>query len=69
MRERGWKESDRPRRLKGDPVKMALQFRAQTVMTMEWIAKRLQMGTRTRLNHLLSWHRRGKKQSDTLQYN
>jgi hypothetical protein len=41
-------------------VKMALQLRAQTVMTMEWIANRLQMGTRTHLNHLLYWHRRGK---------
>jgi hypothetical protein len=28
--------------------------------TMEWIANRLQMGTRTHLNHLLYWHRRGK---------
>jgi hypothetical protein len=62
LRERDWKESDLSRRPKGDPVKvkMALQLREQTVMTMEWIANRLQMGTRTHLNHLLYWDRRGK---------
>jgi len=60
MREYGWKEPDLPERPKGDPVKvkMALQLREQTVMTMEWIANRLQMGTRT---HLLYWHRRGER--------
>src|SRR3954453_18323956 len=49
LRQRGWKEGDLAKRRKGDPVKIkiALQLREQGVMTMEWIAQRLQMGTRT----------------------
>jgi len=61
LREFGWKEADLTERPKGDgkKVEIALQ-REQTVMTMEWVANRLQMGTRTYLNHLLYWQRRGK---------
>ena len=61
--EQGWKESELVKRPKGDPfkVKAALQLREQSVMTMEWIARRLQMGTRSHVNHLLYWHRRGKR--------
>ena len=60
LREQGWKESDLAKRPKGDraKVKIALQLREQSVMTLEWIAQRLQMGTRTYLNHLLYWQRR-----------
>ena len=63
LREHEWNDSDLAEQPKGDPVKMkiALQLREQTVMTMEWIANRLQMGTRTHLNHLLYWHRRGNR--------
>jgi hypothetical protein len=58
----GWKEVDLARRPKRaqKKVQIALQLQEQTVMTMEWIAKHLQLGTRTYLNHLLYWHRRGK---------
>ena len=42
-------------RPKGDPVKLALaaRLRAETPMTVGWIAERLAMGTRGYLNHLL----------------
>ena len=42
-------------RTKGDPVKVALaaRWRAETTMTVGWIAERLAMGTRGYLNHLL----------------
>jgi hypothetical protein len=51
---------DRPNRAlplngpKGDPikVKIALQLRAKSGMTLEWIATRLEMGTRSHLNDL-----------------
>ena len=43
------------RRPKGDPVKVALaaRLRAETTLTVGWIAERLGMGTRGHLNHLL----------------
>jgi hypothetical protein len=42
-------------RTKADPVKVALaaRRRAETTMTVGWIAERLAMGTRGYLNHLL----------------
>ena len=42
-------------RTKGDPVKVALaaRLRAETTMTVGWIAERLAIGTRGYLNHLL----------------
>ena len=50
-----WQESDLKTRPKGDPVKVALaaRLRAETTMTVGWIAERLAMGTRGYLNHLL----------------
>ncbi|MCC6823873.1 MAG: hypothetical protein IT579_24400 [Verrucomicrobia subdivision 3 bacterium] len=40
---------------KGDPVNVALaaRLRAETTLTVGWIAERLCMGTRGHLNHLL----------------
>ena len=54
-----WKERDLAARRKGDPekVKLALRLRAETAVTIKWIAQRLQMGTWTHLNHLLYWAR------------
>ena len=48
-------EADLKTRPKGDPVKVALaaRLRAETTMTVGWIAGRLAMGTRGYLNHLL----------------
>jgi hypothetical protein len=48
-------EADLKTRPKGDSVKVALaaRLRAETTMTVGWIAERLAMGTRGYLNHLL----------------
>ena len=50
-----WQEADLKTRPKGDSVKVALaaSLRAETTMTVGWIAERLAMGTRGYLNHLL----------------
>jgi hypothetical protein len=55
LQRRRWKESELQTRAKGDAVKVALaaRLRAETTMTVEWIAERLAMGTRGHLNHLL----------------
>ena len=55
-----WNEAVLLARPKGDrdKVKMASRLRAETTMTLKWIAERLRMGTWTHLNHLLYWHRR-----------
>ena len=55
-----WQEADLKTRPKADPVKLALaaRLRAETTMTVEWIAERLAMGTREYLNHLLYRRRR-----------
>jgi putative transposase len=56
----GWTEADWAKRRKGDPakVKLALRLRAQTAVTLKWIAEHLQLGSWTYLNHLLYWHGR-----------
>src|SRR5277367_442591 len=58
----GWKEADLAARRKGDvkKVKLAVRLRAETTVTVKWMAGRLQMGAWTHLNHLLYWHRRKK---------
>ena len=58
----GWKEADFESRSKGDPekVKLAMRLRAETAVTMKWVAERLRMGSWTHVNHLLYWHRRKK---------
>ena len=45
---------------KGHPIKIAIarRLRAGTTMTLQWIAQRLQMGTKTHLAHLLYWDRK-----------
>ena len=61
LRRGRWQEADLKTRPKGDPVKLALavRLRAETTMTVGWIAERLAMGTRGYLNHLL--YRRRKR--------
>ena len=51
----GWTEKELSGRAKGDPgkVKLARQLRAETTMTLRWIAKRLQMGSWTYVSNLL----------------
>jgi hypothetical protein len=50
-----WQKADLKTRTKGDSVKLALaaRLRAETTMTVGWIAERLAMGTRGYLKHLL----------------
>jgi len=48
MRKRRWTEEDLKQRRKTDAikVKLAARLRAETVMTLDWVAQRLQMGCR-----------------------
>lgn len=51
----GWSEVDLAARRKGDRTKLSLaeKLRCETTMPLEWIARRLGMGTRGHLTHLL----------------
>jgi len=62
LRRLGWTEKDLATRRKGDreKVKLAVRLRAETTMTVKWIAERLQMGTWTHANHLLYWRQHRK---------
>ena len=55
LKRRRWREEDLGRRAKGYAVKVALaaRLRAETVMTVKWIAERLQMGSPGYVNLLL----------------
>ncbi len=59
----GWRQAELKLRRKGDPgkVRMAWRLRAETTMTLKWIATALQMGTWTHVSNLLSRHRRSRK--------
>jgi REP element-mobilizing transposase RayT len=48
LRRRGWTEGELARRRKTDPQKVAIarRLRRETVMTVEWVAQRLRMGSR-----------------------
>jgi REP element-mobilizing transposase RayT len=52
----GWTEADLVRHRKGDPgkVRIARRLRAETTMTLAWMAKRLQMGAWTHVSNLLA---------------
>jgi len=64
LKRRKWKGTELQTRSKGDAQKVALaaRLRAETPMTVAWIAARLGMGTRGYLNHLL--YRRRKSQAE-----
>jgi len=71
LKRRGWTEKELQQRRKGDAfkVRVASRLRAETSVTLQWIAQRLKMGTRGYLTHLLYWWNRqrpkagkGKKQ-------
>jgi putative transposase len=55
LQRRQWRPADLQARAKGDAEKVALavRLRAETTLTVGWIAQRLRMGTRGHLNHLL----------------
>ena len=60
LQKRGWSEAELATRKKGDEakLKLAVKLRAETTMTLKWIAARLQMGTGASLSNLLSAQRR-----------
>ena len=55
LKARKWRERELRELAKGDrgKVELAARLRAETVMTVEWIAGRLQMGSAGYVNHLL----------------
>ncbi len=55
LKELDWKDGELAKRPKGDEqkVKLARQLRAETTMTLKWIAVRLQMGRWTSVSNLL----------------
>lgn len=65
LRRRGWTTGMLATLRKGDPEKVhiARRLREETTMTLEWVAARLSMGTRTHLAHLLYWARRREEEA------
>ena len=61
LRRRGWTEETLRQRAKGDvgKVKVAERLRAETMRTVEWLARRLHLGSRAYAHHLLWRARRG----------
>jgi len=55
LKRRRWGEEELGRRAKGDAgkVAMAVRLRAETAVTVKWIAERLQMGSPGYVHHLL----------------
>jgi hypothetical protein len=55
-----WTENQLQALRKGEPgkIRIASRLRSETTMTLQWIAARLHMGTKTHLSHLLYWKRR-----------
>lgn len=60
-----WSEAELKLRQKGDPqkLKIAQRLRAETTMTLQWIAAKLHMGTKTHLSHLIYWQQRAEKEN------
>jgi hypothetical protein len=58
----GWSEAELAKRRKGhaQKVQIAGRLRAETTMTLKWIAGRLHMGAWTHVSNLLSAKRKGK---------
>jgi hypothetical protein len=63
LRRRGWIEATLAARAKGDldKVEIALRLRRETLVTVPWIAARLQMGSVANVHTLLYHSRRGQK--------
>jgi REP element-mobilizing transposase RayT len=68
LKRRRWREEDLGRRAKGDAVKVALaaRLRAETVMTVKWIAERLQMGSPGYVNLLLYRRRKADRNAQSI---
>jgi hypothetical protein len=67
LRRAVWSETDLILCKKGDPakVRIARRLRAETTMTLQWIAARLRMGTKGHLSHLLYWQQRAESEKST----
>lgn len=63
LRKLGWAEAELAARRKGDgeKLKLAMKLRAETTMTLKWIAARLAMGTGASLSNFLSEQKRGRR--------
>lgn len=63
LRRLNWSDETLLATPKGDSAKLeiAQRLRAESTMTLAWIADRLQMGTRKHLHHLLYWNQRGRR--------
>jgi hypothetical protein len=63
LNRRRWGAEQPARRAKGDAVKLALaaRLRAETTVTVKWLAEHPQMGTPGHLNHLLYLRRKPQK--------
>ena len=61
LRRRRWKEADLANKAKGDvgKVKIASRLREETLVTVNWIAARLRMGTAGYVNNRLYRLRKG----------
>ena len=61
MKRRKWTDAELAKRAKGDrsKVKIAARLREETVVTVKWIAERLQMGTTGYVNNQLYRWRKG----------
>lgn len=64
-----WSEVELKLRQKGDPHKLqiARRLRTETTMTLQWIANRLHMGTKTHLSHLLYWQQRADSENRSIE--
>jgi hypothetical protein len=62
LKRRHWEEGELERRAKGDAQKVAIavRLRAETAVTVKWIANRLRMGAPGYVNHLLYRRRKEK---------
>lgn len=62
LRRRRWREARLGQRAKGDPekVKIAVRLRKETLVTVAWIAHRLQTGSVAHVNALLYYWRQKK---------
>jgi putative transposase len=67
LRQHDWQEEHLEQARKGDSrkVEIARRLRNETTMTLDWIARRLRMGTRGHLAHLLYWRARREQESNT----
>jgi hypothetical protein len=62
MKRRRWDEAELAQRAKGDAQKVAIavRLRAESAVTVQWIAERLQMGAAGYVHHLLYRQRKAK---------